>query len=100
MSRLSSAQRAYLRKEAHDLRAVLQLGKQGLTPNLVTSVKEVFNTNELIKVKFLDFQDEKHELAEQLAEQSGSDLVAVIGNIAILYRVHPDPERRSIVLPA
>jgi RNA-binding protein len=77
----------------------LQLGKQGLTPNLVASVKEVFNTNELIKIKFLDFQDEKHELAEQLAEQSGSDLVAVIGNIAILYRVHSDPERRSIVLP-
>jgi RNA-binding protein len=45
----------------------------------------------------MDFRDQKQELTEELAEASGSALISIIGNIAILYREQPDPEKRKIV---
>jgi RNA-binding protein len=47
----------------------------------------------------MDFREEKRELAEQIVERTGSMLIGMIGNIAILYRQQPDPEKRKIRLP-
>lgn len=96
---LSQKQRQYLRKTAHDLKPVVQIGKNGVSEQTITSVDQVLATQELIKVKFNDFQDEKQELSEELAGRTGAALVAVIGNTAILYRESPDPERRNVILP-
>ena len=100
MRKLTNAQRAHLRRLAHHLKPVVQIGKQGLTSGVQASVGEALNAHELIKVKFMDFRDQKHELAEELVAASGSALVGMIGNIAILYRQQPDPEKRRITLPA
>ena len=99
MEQLSQTQRQYLRKIAHDLRPVVQLGKQGLTPSLLSTVDHALGAHELIKLKFLDYQDEKQELATQIVEELQAHLVAVVGNIAIMYRSQPDPDRRTIELP-
>ena len=99
MSTLTSAQRKYLMRLAHDLKPVVFIGKQGLTPNVTRSIGEAFNTTELIKVKFVDLQDQKQALATELASSSGSAVAGIIGNIAVLYRPSDDPERREIVLP-
>lgn len=96
---MNNAQRQYLRRRAHDLRPTVQIGKQGVTPQLMATVGNELEAHELIKVKFLDFQDEKRELAEQIAAQNGAALVALIGNVAILYRQQPDPEKRKLSLP-
>jgi RNA-binding protein len=53
----------------------------------------------LIKVKFLDFQDQKAELTDDLTRSTGSILVSLVGNTATLYREQPDPEKRKIWLP-
>ena len=98
MPPLTPKQRAYLRKLAHPLRPAAQVGKQGLTGAVVTSVTQNLFAHELVKVKFVGFKDEKNALAEQLAEQSQAQLVAVIGNTAILYRAHPDKDKRQIQL--
>ena len=60
---------------------------------------EALIAHELIKVKFMDFRDQKRELTEQLAAASGSALVGMIGNIAILYRQQQEPQKRKIALP-
>lgn len=96
---LSQRQRQYLRKTAHELKPVMQIGKNGVTEQTMTSVEQVLTTQELIKVKFNDFQDQRQALSEQIAGDTRSVLVAVIGNTAILYRQSPDPELRKIVLP-
>ena len=99
MRQLSNTQRDYLRRQAHDLRPVVQIGKQGLTEQVQATVDEALNAHELIKIKFMDFRDEKRDLAEELAERTRSTLVGVIGNIAIVYRQQADPEKRRISLP-
>ncbi len=63
-------------------------------------VDRTLEAHELIKVKFLDFQDEKHELSETIAEQLHTILIGVVGNVAILYREQSDPDKRKITLPA
>lgn len=99
MPHLTPSQRAYLRREAHDLKPIVQVGKQGVSDNLIASTEQALATRELIKIKFLDFKDQKHELAQELADAVRATLVAIIGNTAIVYREHPDPERRELVLP-
>jgi RNA-binding protein len=99
MQKLTNVQRAHLRRLAHHLKPVVQIGKQGLTSAVQASVGEALNAHELIKVKFMNFRDQKHELTEELVAASGSALVGTIGNIAILYRQQPNPEKRRIMFP-
>lgn len=100
MHELSNGQRQYLRRLAHDLRPLVQIGKQGLTEQALATIDRTLAARELIKVKFLDFQDEKHELSETIAAQLDTILIGVVGNVAIFYREQPDPDKRKIILPA
>lgn len=98
MAQLTTGQRQHLRRLAHDLRPLIQIGKQGVTPGALHSIDEALGANELIKIKFADFQDEKTELSQTIADETGSELVGIVGNVATLYRVNPDPEKRRISL--
>jgi RNA-binding protein len=100
MKQLSNSQKQYLRRLAHDLKPVVQIGKNGLTEQLHTAVDQELSAHELIKVKFMDFKDQRKELADELVATSSSTLIGLIGNIAILYREQADPEKRRIRLPS
>jgi RNA-binding protein len=100
MHELTNTQRQYLRRLAHDLKPVVQIGKQGLTEQALASIDRTIEARELIKVKFLDFQDQKQELSETIAEQLNSTLIGVVGNVATFYREQPDPDKRRVELPA
>jgi len=100
MKPLSNTQKQFLRRRAHDLKPVVQIGKNGLTDQLHTAVDQELSAHELIKVKFMDFKDQRKELADELVATSSSTLIGLIGNIAILYREQADPEKRRIRLPS
>ncbi len=99
MAELTKAQRRYLRGLANPLKATVMLGKQGLTPELLEKVGRELDAHELIKVRLLEFKDERDALARTLAEETGAAVVGTIGHVITLYRQQPDPERRRIVLP-
>jgi RNA-binding protein len=100
MQEITQNQRKYLRKISHDIKPVVQVGRQGLSDLVIAKVNQELAAHELIKVKFVDFQDQKHELTDELVAQSDSTLVRLIGNVAILYRQHPEADKREIILPA
>ena len=101
MVELTSTQAKYLRGMAHALKPVVLIGQKGLTNELIRSTEEAFERHELIKVKFVDYKEKKQksEIARALEARTGSHLAGMIGHIAIIYRQHPDPEKRKIVLP-
>lgn len=96
---LTPVQRKYLKGEAHSLSPVVQLGKAGLTDSLVKETSASLAAHELIKVKVLQDKEEREEMAETLASSSDSSLVAVLGNMIILYKPKKDPAKRKFKLP-
>ena len=96
MEPLKGSQRKYLRSQAHHLKPLVIVGAKGVTDQLIGSVDLALKDHELIKVKFGEFKEAKKEISEDIAKATKSEVVGIIGNIAILYRQHPEPEKRKI----
>ncbi len=93
---LTSKHRRQLRAMAHDLDPVARLGKDGLTEPVIEAVKKALDDHELIKVKFVEHKDERQSITDELTSATDSQQAGMIGNIAILYRQNPDPEKRKV----
>lgn len=95
---LTSAQNRFLRGQAHDLKAMLQVGGKGLTDAVVAEVDLALEHHELIKVKVAaDDREARDAMIAELGERTGAAVVQRIGHTAVLYR--QSREKRQIVLP-
>lgn len=84
---LTSKQRAHLRALANPMDTIMQVGKGGITENLIATVSDALEARELIKLRVLENSDETpRSAAEALAEAVGAEVVAVIGTRFVLYR--------------
>lgn len=84
---LSSKQRAHLKSLASTQKPVMQVGKEGVSENLIKSLSEALEARELIKVTLLPTAGEDGvNLAENIADLLHAEPVAVIGRKAIFYR--------------
>jgi len=95
MIELTSRQRKFLEKNAHSINPVVIVGQNGVTSAVEEMTNVSLASHELIKISFNEFKDEKRTLAANLAEKSGSVLVRIIGNKAILYRPAEKPSDRK-----
>ena len=98
---LSGKQRRFLRALGHELRPIVQVGRDGLDDGLVAAVDRALTDHELVKIR-LHAQGEaadldRHGAAADLASRTHSEVAQVLGHTVLLYRAHPDePE---IALP-
>lgn len=99
MTALTSRQRSRLRSLAHRLDPGVYVGRQGVTDAVVKELDDALAARELIKVKLAGDRDERAGTAAALAERTGAGLAGTVGRMAILFRRHPDPEKRKIDLP-
>lgn len=84
---LTSKQRAYLRGLATNEKTIMQIGKGGITDNMVKTVSDALEARELIKMSVLENSEyTPRESADLLAEATNSDVVGIIGKKIILYR--------------
>jgi RNA-binding protein len=100
MRKLKGFERTYLRGLAHSLRPVVQVGKSGLSGEVMASIDEALTARELIKIKFNEFKEEKKAISKEIEETTKSEMVGMIGNIAVFFREHQDEAKRRIRLPA
>ena len=98
MRDLQGFERKYLRGLAHSLKPIVYVGKNGVTDTVVDAANDALEAHELIKVKFVDLKDYKRELTDDLTARANCQCAGLIGNVAILYRQQPDPEKRKIDL--
>ena len=95
---LSERQRRHLRGLAHPLKPVVRLGAAGLTDAVARETERALGDHELIKVKAPGGDREARDaLFSALAARTTSALVQRIGNVAVLYRPHPELPR--ILIP-
>lgn len=96
---LTSKRRAYLRKKAHDLDALVRIGKEGVTDNLIQSILDAIESRELIKVKILqNCEEEKMEIMEQFSQCKEFEVVGIIGRTIILFKENKDKPVISLEL--
>jgi RNA-binding protein len=93
---LTSAQKSRLKSQSQRLDATIKVGKAGLTDSFIAGLNRELELHELVKVKFVDFKEQKRELAPELATKTGSELIWLIGNVAVLFRQNPDPAKQKI----
>lgn len=94
---LTSKQRAKLKGLANSMDTILQVGKGGVGDTLCKQVDDALKARELIKLRVLDNSSSSpKETAEQLAEQTKSEVVQVIGSRFVLYRESPDNKRITL----
>lgn len=88
---LTGKQTRYLRSLAHHLDPIFQVGKGGVNDHLVRHIEEAIEKRELMKISILSNNIENpKEIGAALAEQSGSELVQVIGKTVVLYKESRD----------
>ena len=83
----TTKERSALRSLAQNIDPITQIGKGGIGENLVSLVSSALDAHELVKLSVLKTADgEPDEIAEELAEKLGAEVVCVVGRKIVLYR--------------
>ncbi|TXL68038.1 ribosome assembly RNA-binding protein YhbY [Cerasibacillus terrae] len=95
---LTGKQKRFLRSKAHHIKPIFQVGKMGVNDNIIEQINDALEKRELLKVSILqNCFEEKDDVAKQLAEGTGAEIVQIIGNNIILYKESVD--NKKIELP-
>ena len=83
----TTKQRSKLRSLAQTIEPVGQIGKGGISDNLIKSFSEALDKRELIKITVLNnTEDDAKTLSYEVAEKLNAEVVCVIGHKIVLYR--------------
>lgn len=84
---ITSKQRSFLRALANSAPAIMQIGKEGVTDNLLKTVSDALEARELIKLHVLENSGESpRDVLRVLCGTLGAEEVAVTGKKIVLYR--------------
>ena len=85
---MTSKERAALRAQANSIKALFQVGKDGITDALIKQTDDALEARELIKLKvLLETAPEKpYDIADKLAAETHAEVVSVVGGSMVFYR--------------
>ncbi|NLG37858.1 MAG: ribosome assembly RNA-binding protein YhbY [Clostridiales bacterium] len=94
---LNGKQRAGLRRLANTTPPIFQIGKGGISDNLVSQVDGALETRELVKIAILrTAQLDTRETCDELARRTGAEPVQAIGKRFVLYRESAENKRINL----
>ncbi|MGM9887262.1 MAG: ribosome assembly RNA-binding protein YhbY [Lactococcus sp.] len=93
---LNGKQKRYLRSLAVNIRPIVQIGKGGLTNEILTSIRSACDARELIKVNILQNSDAERDDVADAIEEMGLDVVQIIGRNIVVFKVSDKKENRKI----
>ncbi|HAP15092.1 MAG TPA: ribosome assembly RNA-binding protein YhbY [Lactococcus sp.] len=93
---LTGKQKRYLRSLAVNIRPVVQIGKSGLSNEILTSIRHAADARELIKVNILQNSDETAEDVAEMIDEMGLNVVQIIGRNIVVFKVSDRKENRKI----
>lgn len=85
---MTSKERAALRAKANPLEPIFQIGKDGISDNLVSQIDDALDVRELLKIRVhLETAPESpREFADRLAQRLEAEVIQVIGGVIVIYR--------------
>lgn len=84
---MTTKQRSKLRSLAQTIEPIGQIGKGGISDNMIAGLSSALEARELIKVTVLkNAEDEAKYLADNLAAELNAEVVCTIGHKIVLYR--------------
>lgn len=94
---LTGKQRSYLKSLANGIDPIMQIGKGGVTENVIKQIDDALEARELIKISVLNNSMlEAKDTANEIAEAVNGEFVQSIGNKFIIYR---ESKEKQIILP-
>ncbi|MBR3199449.1 MAG: ribosome assembly RNA-binding protein YhbY [Bacilli bacterium] len=95
---MTSKERAYLRGLANTMEPIFQIGKTGISDNLVKQLDDALEARELIKISVLETApDSAKSLSLEIAQSTNSAVVQVIGNKITLFRKRQKKSKFEII---
>ena len=95
---LTSKQRAQLRGLASTEDTLLQIGKDGITDNVIKAAEDVLRTHELVKCRVLEnCMLSPREACDELCMKCCANPVQVIGTKFVIYKKNPDKPKIELV---
>jgi RNA-binding protein len=86
MTPLTSAERRQLKAQSQRLKPLLRVGRHGVSGEFLRVLDEALAHHSLVKVKFDEFREDRKTLAPQMAWRTASELIWMVGHVAVLYR--------------
>ena len=91
---MTTKQRAYLKSLAMTMDPIFQIGKGGVTDEIMKQLSNALEARELIKVRVLDnAEEDSYTVANTIAPMLEADVVSVIGSKFVLYRKSTKKQR-------
>jgi len=86
--------RRKLRAHGHGLKALVQIGKGGVTQGVLAQVEQALFDHELVKVRIgTEAPTDRFAVADALAERPGTQVVQILGRTVLIYKRHPKQPR-------
>ena len=96
---ITGKQRSELKRLAQELKPTVYIGKEDLTPSVLSAIDDYLSAHELVKVQIQEGSLlEPKEAANEVAEELGAEFVQAIGRRFVLYRRAADPDKRRIFI--
>lgn len=95
--KLRGKQKRYLRSEAHHLKPIFQIGKDGLSEVWLDEVLKALDKRELLKVNILQNSlVEVEDIKEFIENNSDAQVIQTIGNVLVLFKKSDKAENQKI----
>jgi RNA-binding protein len=75
-----------LKARSQKLKPVVHVGHEGITDALIAALDQALADHGLVKVRFTDHKSERKQLSSDLATQTNSRRILLVGHTVTLYR--------------
>jgi putative YhbY family RNA-binding protein len=95
--KVSPAQRADLRSQAHALKPVVLIGAEGLTDAVLAEIEVHLAAHELIKIRvFGDERDARLAIYESICDTLGAAPIQHIGKLLVIWKPEAAPAAKAV----
>ena len=82
---LTSAQRRYLKRLAHHLKPLLQMGKEGPSAGFIAGLEDQVGVHELVKIRILNNCEHSRDEIEAAIGAVGVTVVQKVGHVYTVF---------------